>query len=192
MTEAALPSWNDVNGNLARDYIQGASNFIWAAEKICTQVEENTGEWLFKLENPVTFLLGHSAELLLKAGLAKLGILENKIGKCKLKNSHDLIILRDNSRIHNIPLDDKFCAALESVNDNFVNFDHRYQRSFAGFPDSEHERLMSLLNERPNEESTKAEMRKYGLVVKQRADIKRFLSASQEQLRSIVRWTNTT
>lgn len=182
---------NDVNGNLANDYIRGASNFIWAAEKICNQVEENTGDWLFKLENPVTFLLGHAAELLLKAGLAKLGLLEEKIGKGKLKNSHDLIALRDKSRAHKIPLNDKFCAALESINDNFIAHDHRYPRAFAGFPDGEHEKLMSLLKKRPNEESTKAEMRKNGLVVKARINIRQFLSDSQEQLENMVGWIDT-
>ena len=174
-----MPNWNDVSGNLANDYVQGASNFIWAAEQICSHVDENSADWLFKLENPVTFLIGHAAELILKAGLAKAGVL-----KGNLEKTHDLSFLLDKSREQQIPLDDNFCSGVNTINDNFKNHDHRYQRSFAGFPDSEHERLTNLIGDKSSEK----EIRKYGLVVKNGLNLKQFIAASQAQLENSVKW----
>ena len=119
---------NETNENLARDYSIGASNFLWAAKKITDNTEDNTEDWLFKLESPVTFLLGHTAELILKAGLARLNLLADN----NIKHSHDLVLLMDQCRKGQIPIDPDFAAGITTINNNFQNHDHRYQRFFLG------------------------------------------------------------
>lgn len=168
-----MPRWNDVSGNLARDYINGAKNLLWAAEIICNQIEECSADWYFKAENPVIFLLGHAAELILKAGLANAKILEGN-----LKKSHDLVLLMNKSREQKIPLNENFCSEISRISNNFKNHDHRYSRSFAGFPDSEHERLTSRIGDK----SVEGELRNYGLVVKNRPDLRRLLEVIKSQL----------
>lgn len=174
---------DDVNENLARDYLIGAENFLWAARKICANTDEGTEEWLFKLEGPVTFLLGHSAELILKSALTKLNLLTKDI-----KYSHDLVLLMERLQQTQQSIDPDFSRDIATINDNFKNHDQRYQRAFSGFPPDQHERLVKLINEKPREAPN--ELRKYGLVVRRGVNIKGFLLACQKQLDLTSDWVD--
>ena len=172
---------NDVNGNLARDYLIGAENFLSAADKICAHTDENTEEWLFKLESPVIFLLGHSAELILKSALTKLNLLTKDI-----KYSHDLILLMECLQRAQRPIDPDFARDAATINDNFKSHDQRYQRAFSGFPEEQHERLMQLTSK--NTQEAKQELRNYGLIVRRGVNAKGFLLACHKQLSLTSNW----
>lgn len=172
-----MVNYNTPHENLADDYLFGASGFLFAAEIICRQVDTESTEWIFKLDNPVNFLLGHAAELILKAGIAKTGQLENRI-----KYTHDLLELVNKSREIQVALNEDFCKAAEEINYNFMNHDHRYARTFAGFPDSEYERISKMIE---NKTADEKELRNYGLVVKRMIDVKKFIAACHSQLNHV-------
>lgn len=174
---------NDVNGNLARDYLIGAENFLSAADKICTHTDEGTEEWLFKLESPVIFLLGHSAELILKSALTKLNLLIKDI-----KHSHDLVLLMECLQKTQRPIDPDFARDIATINDNFKSHDHRYQRAFSGFPEDQHERLMQLT--RKNTKEARQELRNHGLVARRGVNAKGFLLACRKQLNLTSDWVD--
>ena len=166
----------DVDGNLGRDYLRGADGFLCAAEKILNSTDRDSGEWLFKLENPVCFLVGHAAELILKAGLVR------QPDFSKFKKTHDLVFLINQSHQKQIPLNQIFCSCVERINGNFVQHDHRYQKSFYGFPENDHDRLMKLMKE--NSVAAKKELHDHGLVLRQVPDLSSFINAVREQLQS--------
>lgn len=166
----------DVNGDLGRDYLRGADGFLCAAEKILNSTDRNSEEWLFKLEAPVCFLVGHAAELILKAGLVR------QPDFSKFKYIHDLDSLVKESHQKQIPLNAIFCSCVERINENFVQHDHRYQRSFSGFPENDHDRLMKLMKENPG--AVKKELRDLGFVLRQVPDLLSFINAAREQLHS--------
>jgi hypothetical protein len=179
---------------LAGDYLNGAQKFLWAAEKICNNTQENSQEWSFQLEDPVLFLLGHAADLILKATLAKMGRIDEELFLVRknARYSHDLVALMDYLMRHSISgqhliIDPDFSENIKIINDNFKNHDHRYSRSFSGYPADQNERLMELTRrygktEKECQELEKAQ-REYGSIIKSSpSDIKNFLRACQTQL----------
>ncbi|MDI1228130.1 MAG: hypothetical protein PSY14_10640 [bacterium] len=172
---------DDVDGNLARDYLRGADGFMLAAEKILNSTDSESADWLFKLESPVTFLICHSAELILKAGLVRTSDFE------KIKFTHDLLLLLEKSQKAHIPLNEKFSTCVTITNNNFSNHDHRYQRSFSGFPSADHDRLVELMKREPRSK----EFRQYGLVPRTGVDLLLFLEASKDQSNMTIKWVDS-
>ena len=139
------------------------------------------------------FLLGHAAELILKATLAKMGRIDEELFLVRknARYSHDLVALMDYLMRHSISgqhliIDPDFSENIKIINDNFKNHDHRYSRSFSGYPADQNERLMNIACsyekiEEEREELEKAQ-RKSGLVLKSIPNIKNFLRACQTQL----------
>ncbi len=157
---------------LASDYLQNASNFLWAAGHLNIVAPQQTADGMFKAENPIYFLLGHSAELLLKAVLAKNGI---PLTSLRGMEGHDLEDLLSKVRGYGISINELFITGVETISENYKNHDHRYARSFGGFSIEDHEKwLKGTLSEK--------EKKEYGLVVKSGLNINQFINGLKAQL----------
>lgn len=164
----------NMNKDLAEDYLQGAGNFAWTAVRVCSSVLPNTSERIFRAEDPLNFLVGHAAELLLKSALASKGFLEKDFRKF----NHDLNELITLCEGKGIVLDEDFLMWTKNIADNFKMHDFRYARTFAGIPQERQAYLESI----QGTEEWQKEMRSLGLVVKSGVNFERYIKAIFRQM----------
>ena len=167
--------------NLANDYLLNADNSLWAAKKICEVVPENTVERMFKAEDPLYFLMGHAAELVLKAALVYKEFDESSLKKNELR--HDLNALLNKNKENHIRIDNDFEVFVDAIAENFKDHDFRYARIFSGFPEEKHEELLASIRGGKN----KKELKKYGLAVKSKVNVEKSLQAIENQIQLIAK-----
>lgn len=175
----------DVNYHLGEDYLRAAKNFIFLAEQACIQIPPKSVERALIVEDPLTFLISHAAELTLKAILAFEGYGEETLIKPALR--HNLRALCKACQGKKVVLNDRFLYWVECIADNHEKYDNRYPRTFAGFPAHDHERLLELIREPDDEKGLrKKELRKYGLVAKTTINAENFIQAVKDQIEVII------
>lgn len=157
---------------LANDYLRNSAHFLWAAEQLNEIAPSSTMEGIFKAENPIYFLLGHSAELVMKAALAQVGVEETKL---RHDYRHDLEALLSKYGETQLKTDERFEFSVKAIAENFKKHDHRYARVFSGFNDEDMDRYQKG-------ELSEEEKREYGLVVKSGVNIDDFIKGSSEQI----------
>lgn len=136
-----------VSWNLGEDYLQNAHNFICAAELLYKNSSEIISGSNFRIIDPLTFLIGHASELILKAGLAFKGYSEVSLKNHNKEHEnfrHNLTALCLESEKNEIKIDGQFVSCIKQISENFKNYDHRYPRVFSGYAADEINRLSEL------------------------------------------------
>ena len=167
---------------LPTDYLFGAKRYVFVAKKACSAIPPDTIERMMLAAAPLNFMLGHAAELLLKSALAFKGYDEKKLADSDFR--HNLTALKEACQREEIFLLERFVFWIDIIAKNHKDFDFRYPRSFGGFPEKDHARLLDQIGN-PSVEAKK-EIRKYGLVTTSPTNEEDFICAIEEQIKIIV------
>jgi len=113
------------NNHLMADHLDDSLNYFYLVRTVLLNVERNSKEYLFRLEGPVNYILGLSAEHLLKSIYIR--IHGKPFGK-----SHDLRKILNKCSDNDFYLD--FVFWVNYMVKDYLGYNFKYQHTFRGLP----------------------------------------------------------